>query len=96
MAKNMEGQTLVTNRAAFHEYHILDKYEAGLALTGTEIKSVLEGRVQLKEAYVAIQRGEAWLLSAHISPYTFGNRMNHDPLRSRKLLLHRNEIGKLE
>jgi SsrA-binding protein len=96
MAKNLEGQTLVTNRAAFHEYHILDKYEAGLVLTGTEVKSVLDGRVQLKDAYVSVQSGEAWLINAHVSPYAFGNRENHDPLRARKLLLHRREIGKIE
>jgi SsrA-binding protein len=96
MAKNAEGRTLVTNRAAFHEYHILDRYEAGLALTGTEVKSVLDGRVQLKDAYVAVRDGEAWLLNAHISPYAHGNRENHDPLRTRKLLLHRREINKLD
>lgn len=96
MAKNLEGQTLASNRSAFYEYHILEKYEAGLALTGTEIKSVLEGRVQLKEAFVAVRDNEAWLLNAHISPYTYGNRMNHEPLRVRKLLLHRREIDKLE
>ena len=96
MAKNLEGQTLTTNRSAFYEYHILEKYEAGLALTGTEVKSVIDGRVQLKDAFVAVRDGEAWLLNAHISPYSFGNRMNHDPLRTRKLLLHRREIEKLD
>jgi SsrA-binding protein len=96
MVKSLEGQTLVNNRAVFHEYHILDKYEAGLVLTGTEIKSVLEGRVQLKDAYVLVRAGEAWLLNAHISPYSHGNRENHDPLRIRKLLLHKREIYKME
>src|SRR3954454_25405367 len=91
-----EEKVLVTNRAAFHEYHISDKYEAGIALTGTEVKSVLEGRVQLKDSYVAIRDGEAWLFNAHISPYTHGNRANPDPLRTRKLLLHRREIDKLD
>ena len=91
-----EEKVLVTNRAAFHEYHISDKYEAGIALTGTEVKSVLEGRVQLKESYVAVRDSEAWLFNAHISPYSHGNIQNHEPLRSRKLLLHRREIEKLE
>jgi len=91
-----EEKPLASNRAAFHEYHILDKYEAGIALTGTEVKSVLGGRVQLKEGYVAIRDGEAWLFNAHISPYAHGNRENHEPLRTRKLLLHKREIEKLE
>jgi SsrA-binding protein len=94
MAK--EEKALVTNRSAFHEYHISDKYEAGMALKGTEVKSVMEGRVQLKDAYVAVRDGEAWLFNAHISPYSHGNRENHEPLRTRKLLLHRREIDKLE
>lgn len=91
-----EEKPLASNRAAFHEYHILDKYEAGIALTGTEVKSVLGGRVQLKEGYVAIRDGEAWLFNAHISPYAHGNRENHEPLRTRKLLLHRREIEQLD
>jgi SsrA-binding protein len=91
-----EEKALVTNRAAFHEYHITDKYEAGVALTGTEVKSVMDGRVQLKDSYVAVRDGEAWLFNAHISPYSHGNRANHDPLRTRKLLLHRREIDRLE
>ncbi len=95
MAVASEEKILVTNRAAFHEYHISDKYEAGIALTGTEVKSVLGGRVQLKESYVAVRDGEAWLFNAHISPYSHGNRANHDPVRTRKLLLHRREIEKL-
>src|SRR3954466_825770 len=96
MAVAQEEKLLATNRAAFHEYHISDKYEAGIALTGTEVKSVLAGRVQLKDSYVAVRDGEAWLFNAHISPYSHGNRANHDPLRTRKLLLHRREIDKLE
>jgi SsrA-binding protein len=96
MTNVVEEKSLVTNRAAFHEYHISDKYEAGIALTGTEVKSVLAGRVQLKDSYVAVRDGEAWLFNAHISPYSHGNRENHDPVRTRKLLLHRREIGKLE
>jgi SsrA-binding protein len=96
MTQLAEDKTLVANRAAFHEYHISDKYEAGIALTGTEVKSVLGGRVQLKDSYVAVRDGEAWLFNAHISPYSHGNRENHDPVRTRKLLLHRREISKLE
>ncbi len=91
-----EHKDLASNRAAWHEYHILDKYEAGIALTGTEVKSVLAGRVQLKEGYVAVRDGEVWLFNAHISPYAHGNRENHEPLRTRKLLLHRREIEKLD
>ena len=91
-----DERVLASNRGAFHEYHIATTYEAGVALTGTEVKSVMAGRVQLKESYVAIRDGEAWLFNAHISPYSHGNRANHDPLRTRKLLLHRREIDKLE
>ena len=94
MAK--EEKLLAANRAAFHNYHISDKYEAGIALTGTEVKSAIEGRVQLKEAYVSVRDGEAWLFNAHISPYSHGNRENHEPLRTRKLLLHKKEILRLE
>ena len=96
MAVAKEEKVLASNRAAFHEYHILDKYEAGIALTGTEVKSVLAGRIQLKEGYVAVRNGEAWLFNAHISPYAHGNRENHDPLRTRKLLLHKKEIEKMD
>src|ERR1041384_2263133 len=96
MAVATEEKLLASNRAAFHEYHILDKYEAGAALTGTEVKSVLDGRVQLKDSYVGVRDGEAWLFNAHISPYSHGNRANHEPLRTRKLLLHRREIDKLD
>jgi len=95
MSTATEEKVLASNRAAYHEYHILDKYEAGIALTGTEVKSVLAGRVQLKEGYVAVREGEIWLFNAHISPYAHGNRENHDPLRTRKLLLHKREIEKL-
>jgi SsrA-binding protein len=87
---------IINNRHAFFEYHIEDKYEAGIALRGTEVKSVMLGRIQLKESYVAVKDGEVWLLNAHISPYSHGNRNNHEPLRSRKLLLHKKEIERLE
>jgi SsrA-binding protein len=96
MATATEEKVLATNRAAFHNYHISTKYEAGAALMGTEVKSVLDGRIQLKESYVGVRDGEVWLFNAHISPYSHGNRNNHDPLRTRKLLLHRREIDKLD
>src|SRR5207302_7309380 len=96
MAVATEEKVLATNRAAFHDYHISDKYEAGIALTGTEVKSVTAGRIQLKESYVAVRDGEAWLFNAHISPYSHGNRENHEPLRTRKLLLHRRDIERFD
>jgi SsrA-binding protein len=73
----------------------LQTFECGIALVGTEVKSIREGKVNLKDSYAAVRDGEAWLLNAHISPYTHGNRQNHDPLRSRKLLLHKEEIERL-
>ena len=87
---------ILNNRQAYHEYHILDKYEAGAALLGTEVKSIMAGRIQLKESYVTIKDGEVWLMGSHISHYLQGNINNHEPLRPRKLLLHRKEIEKLE
>jgi SsrA-binding protein len=95
MTAATEEKVLASNRAAFHNFHISTKYEAGAALTGTEVKSVLAGRIQLKDSYVAVRDDEAWLFNAHISPYSHGNRANHDPLRTRKLLLHRREIERL-
>jgi SsrA-binding protein len=86
---------LATNKKAFHDYYILDKLEAGIALLGTEVKSIREGRINLKDSYALVRKGEAFLLSCHISPYSHGNRENHDPLRTRKLLLHYQEIRKL-
>jgi SsrA-binding protein len=92
----MTGEKVVaTNREAYHNYHILETFECGLALTGTEVKSIREGRCNLKDSYGLIRQGEAWLLNAHISPYSHGNRENHDPTRTRKLLLHKSEIDKL-
>ena len=86
---------LSDNRHAAHQYHLLERFEAGLVLTGTEVKSARDGKVQLKDSYGEVLGNEAWLVNAHISPYSHGNRMNHDPLRRRKLLLHREEIHKL-
>jgi SsrA-binding protein len=86
---------IAVNRQAFHNYEILEKFEAGLVLTGTEIKSAREGRVNLRDAYGIVKTGEVWLLNCHISPYFHGNYANHEPLRTRKLLLRRAEINRL-
>jgi SsrA-binding protein len=95
--KKDTGEKLIaSNRKAFHDYFILQKMEAGIALTGTEVKSLRDAKVNLKDSYVDVYRGEAWLVAVHISPYTHGNRENHDPERKRKLLLHRREIDKLQ
>ena len=86
---------IALNRQASHNYELLEKFEAGLVLTGTEIKSAREGRVNLRDAYGLVKSGEVWLLNCHISPYSHGNYANHDPLRTRKLLLKRSEINRL-
>ena len=91
----MPDKTVAVNRRARHQYAIDETLEAGLALTGTEIKSIRAGRVNLAEAYARIERGEAWLIGAHIAPYEQGNRNNHEPTRTRKLLLHRDQIAEL-
>ena len=83
------AQTIALNRRARHEFTITDTFEAGLVLTGTEIKSVRAGKVNLSDAYARVEKGEAWLLGAHIAPFEQGNRYNHAPRRDRKLLLHR-------
>jgi SsrA-binding protein len=96
MDKTVSGQKLVaSNRKAFHDYFIMDKFEAGMVLAGTEVKSIREGRINLKDSYAAIKDGEAFLFNCHITPYSHGNRENHEPTRARKLLLHRQEIRKL-
>ena len=89
------GQTITTNRAARHEYFVLETYEAGIELYGTEIKSIRNGSVNLKESWADIQNGEVFVYGMHISPYEMGNIFNRDPFRVRKLLLHRKEINKL-
>ncbi len=86
---------IATNKKAFHDYFILEKMESGIVLQGTEVKAIREGRLNLKDSYATIRTGEALLLNCHISPYSHGNRENHDPTRSRKLLLHSSEIRKL-
>ena len=93
MAESREAT--IKNRAAYHTYEILETWECGVELQGTEVKSIREGKVNLKDAYALIRNGEVWLYNTHISPYTHGNRLNHEPLRTRKLLMHRYEIEKL-
>src|SRR6266487_5281588 len=90
MARSGE-KLIVDNRRARHDYHLLEKVEAGLVLTGTEVKSLRDGRASLQQAYAEVRDGEAWLVGAHISVYDAGNIANHDPDRDRKLLLHRRE-----
>lgn len=94
-AKAPTEVTVAGNRRAYHDYFIDETIEAGLVLTGTEVKSVRAGHVSLREAYASIEEREAWLWNAHISPYEQGNRFNHEPQRTRKLLLHRSEIIRL-
>jgi SsrA-binding protein len=96
MTEKQAGEKVVsTNKKAYHEYFILEKMEAGICLLGTEVKAIREGRLNLKDSYATIQSGEAFLFKCHISPYSHGNLENHDPTRSRKLLLHQREIRKL-
>ena len=96
MTGKPDGEKVVaTNKKAFHDYFILEKMEAGICLLGTEVKAIREGRLNLKDGYAMVQSGEAFLFNCHISPYSHGNRENHDPTRSRKLLLHQREIRKL-
>ena len=93
MSNNIK--VIAENRKARHEYELFDRFEAGLELQGTEIKSIRKGKVQLKDSFVSFVNGEAFIKGMHISPYEFGNRFNHDETRDRKLLLHKNEIHKL-
>jgi SsrA-binding protein len=85
----------VQNRKARHEYHILETWETGMVLQGTEVKSLRDGKANLQDSFARLDRGELWLYNLHISPYEMGNRFNHDPLRPRKLLMHRNQLRKL-
>ncbi len=88
-------KVVATNRKAYHDYFILETYEAGIVLKGTEVKSAKQGRINLKDSYAKIENGEIFLFNAHISPYSHGNVFNHDPRRTRKLLMHKKEIMKL-
>ena len=90
-----ENKVLSTNRKAFADYDVLERFEAGISLRGSEVKSVREGKVNLKDSYARIKGEEAFLVNCHISPYNFANQLNHDPTRERKLLLHRREILRL-
>jgi len=89
------GKLIAQNKKAYHDFFIEETYEAGIVLQGTEIKAIRGGRVNLKESYVRIDKGEAYVIGMHVSPYEQGNRYNHDPLRERKLLLHRKELNEL-
>jgi len=94
--KQSSGEKVVAvNRKAYHDYFILEKIEAGMVLLGTEVKAIREGRLNLKDSYAAVKRGEVFLFNCHIGPYSHGNQQNHDPMRTRKLLLHQREIRKL-
>jgi SsrA-binding protein len=95
MAKERDEKPIATNRKAFFDYAIEERLEAGIVLKGTEVKSMREGLVSLRDSYASVDHGEVILHNCHISPYSHGNIMNHDPLRPRKLLLHRKEINKL-
>lgn len=95
MAQPGKDKPLAQNRKARHDYEIIETYEAGLVLKGTEIKSIRKGKMNIQDVYVSIHQGEAWLKNAHISEYDHGNIFNHDPLRDRKLLLHKAEIIKM-
>ncbi|GIV16727.1 MAG: SsrA-binding protein [Armatimonadota bacterium] len=88
-------RVVLVNRRAYHDYEILETFEAGIVLVGTEVKSVRAGRVNLQDAYCKVENGEVWLYNMHISPYSHGNRYNPDPVRPRKLLLHKWEINRL-
>jgi SsrA-binding protein len=88
-------KVVATNRKAYHNFSILETYEVGLALKGTEVKSLREGQVNFKDCYATIENGEAWLIGCHITPYHHGSDANHDPERRRKLLLHKREISRL-
>ena len=96
MAKENEHKQMAQNRKARHDYFILETYEAGIELKGTEVKSVRAGRVNLQESYARVDKGQCWLLNVHISPYEAGNRFNVDPMRPRRLLMHKREILKLQ
>ena len=92
----MSEKIISSNRAAYHNYFILDTYEAGIVLQGTEVKSAREGSVNLKDGYVSVRDGQIWLLNVHINQYSHGNRENHDPTRERRLLMHKREIVRLQ
>ncbi|UCB44836.1 MAG: SsrA-binding protein SmpB [Spirochaetota bacterium] len=91
-----EEKNITTNRKALHDFHVVERIEAGISLKGTEVKSIKEGNIVLKDGFCNIRDGELFLKNVHISHYSFGNRLNHEPMRERKLLLHKHEISKLD
>ena len=93
--RELAQQNIAENRKAFHDYHIVESFEAGVALLGTEVKSIREGRVNLRDSYARIDNGEVWMMNVHISPYSHRGSANHEELRQRKLLLRRDEIRKM-
>lgn len=95
MTEKKSTRHIAENRKAYHDYFIIEKIEAGIMLTGTEIKSIRMGLINLKDSFAKIEKGQVFLYNMHISPYTHGNRFNHEPLRTRKLLLHKREIMRL-
>ncbi len=95
MADKKANSTITQNKKAYHDYFVDEEFEAGIELCGTEVKSIRDGKVNLKDSYISVKTGEAFLIGMHISPYEKGNIFNRDPLRSRKLLLHRREISRL-
>ncbi len=95
MAQEKRSNQIAQNRKAYHDYHIDEKMEAGMELVGTEVKSMRQGQVNLSDSYATIRDGELWLVGLHVSPYEQGNRFNHDPLRDRRLLMHKREIMRL-
>lgn len=92
MAQDRKYKLISENRKAYHEYHIEERFEAGIELTGTEVKSIRQGQINFKDSYATVEYGEIWLNDMHISPYEQGNRFNQDPLRKRRLLMHKREI----
>ncbi|MEP6783332.1 MAG: SsrA-binding protein SmpB [Acidobacteriota bacterium] len=97
-AKDEEGESsrpIADNRKAYHDYHILETFEAGIALLGTEVKGIREGQANLRDSYARVDRGEVWLFNVHINPYSHRGYVDHDPKRKRRLLLHKHEIRKL-
>jgi SsrA-binding protein len=93
--RELAQQNIAENRKAFHDYHIVDTYEAGIVLQGTEVKAIREGNVNLRDSFGRVEGGEVWIYNVHISPYSHRGYSNHEPMRRRKLLLHRQEIKKL-
>jgi len=95
MAKKKPAGAAIVNRKAYHDYHILEKFETGMELQGTEVKSIRAGQLNMRDNYALVKNGEVWVQNLHISPYKHGNIMNHEPMRPRRLLMHKREIQRL-